>query len=224
MNEGGTATLASLQVGQPQLLQHGAKQVLSGIFKSASEEARKVHVLGIEGDGQGDTVHHGGPDKAICAYFVDRYPYWSEHFGRPFQNGAFGENFTLSNWTEDQIHIGDIVAIGHTVLQVSQPRQPCYKLGLRNGLPELPALAQQTGYTGFYFRVLQEGTVKAGDSVVIVERHKARLTIADANRVMYKDKSNMKAIQTLLDIAELAASWRDQLTARLNKLSSERHE
>ncbi|MFF2887416.1 MOSC domain-containing protein [Paenibacillus sp. NPDC057967] len=219
MDAGDTATLASLQVGQPQLLQHGAKQVLSGIFKSASDEARKVHLLGIEGDGQGDTVHHGGPDKAICAYFVNRYPYWSQQLGRPLRNGAFGENFTLTDWTEEELHIGDIVGIGDTVLQVSQPRQPCYKLGLRNEWPELPALAQQTGYTGFYFRVLQEGMVKAGDSIVIRERHKAKFSIAAANHVMYKEKSNSKAIELLLEVQELAASWRDQLTARLSKLS-----
>lgn len=219
MNAAITAYLASLQVGRPQLLQHGSKEVLSGIFKLASEEAHHVRSLGIEGDGQGDTVHHGGPDKAICAYFVNRYPYWSERFGRALHNGAFGENFSLTDWTEDQLYIGDIVEIGDVTLQVSQPRQPCYKLGLRNDWPELPALAQQTGYTGFYFRVLEEGIVRAGDTVVIRERHGAKFSIAAANQVMYKEKTNKRAIESLLDVDALAASWRDQLTARLNKLS-----
>ncbi|REK77088.1 MOSC domain-containing protein [Paenibacillus paeoniae] len=219
MNADITASLASLQVGRPQLLQHGAKQVLSGIFKSASEEPHQVRFLGIDGDGQGDTIHHGGADKAICAYFVKRYPYWSEQRGRPIPNGAFGENFSMTHWTEEQLSIGDIIGIGDTVLQISQPRQPCYKLGLRNEWPELPALAQQTGYTGFYFRVLQEGTVKTGDSFVIHELHKAKFTIAEANRVMYKEKTNKRAIESLLEVEELAASWRDQLTARLHKLA-----
>lgn len=219
MNAAFTANLATLQVGRPQLLQHGSKDVLSGIFKLASEEAHHVRFLGIEGDGQGDTVNHGGPDKAICAYFVKRYPYWSEQAGRPIQNGAFGENFSITHWTEDQLYIGDIIVVGDTVLQVSQPRQPCYKLGLRNEWPELPALAQQTGFTGFYFRVLQEGIVKAGDTVVIKERHGAKFSIAAANHVMYQEKTNKWAIQSLLAVDALSASWRDQLTARLNKLS-----
>ncbi|MFD0587081.1 MOSC domain-containing protein [Paenibacillus sp. GCM10027627] len=214
------AKLASLQVGEPQMIKHGSKEVLSGIFKQASEEARFVGTLGVQGDGQGDTIHHGGPDKAVCAYFEARYPYWTTLMGKPMTNGAFGENFTLSEWTEEDVCIGDILTVGETTLQVSQPRQPCFKLGLRNDWPMLPALAQETGYTGFYFRVLVEGFVKQGDAVKLEERHPSRLTLAEANRVMYIEKENIKEIERLLSVRELAESWQSQLEKRLMKLRS----
>ena len=106
-----TATLASLQIGMPRPLQHGSREVTSGIFKTATQEPLRIGRLGIQGDGQGDTIHHGGPDKAVCAYFDGRYPFWREEFGLPFPNGSFGENFTIAGWLEDDLCIGDIVTI-----------------------------------------------------------------------------------------------------------------
>lgn len=227
-NQAAKATLMSLHIGKPAWIAHGSKQVLSGIFKKASKETHFLSMNGLEGDGQGDTIHHGGVDKAVCVYFQPRYSYWEHLFDRLFPHGSFGENFTLSNWTEENLCIGDIVEAGEAVLQVSQPRQPCYKLGLRNELPSLPMQAQQTGYTGFYFRVLKEGHIRAGESLIIAERHSARKSIAEANRVMYIDKEDVRAIQELLQVQELSASWREQLEGRLVKLQmvkqGERHD
>lgn len=214
----GTPSLVSLQVGMPAYIAHGSKEVLSGIFKQSTEAPCRISVTGVEGDGQGDTVHHGGPDKAVCAYFAERYPYWEERLGKNFPFGSFGENFTISAWTENDLCIGDTVSVGETVLQVSQPRQPCFKLGLRNDLPELQALVQQTGYTGFYFRVVKEGAVRAGDSFVRTVRHPAAFSIAEANEVMYRKKDDAGAIASLLAVDELALSWREQLQSRLAKL------
>ncbi|MEK3881293.1 MOSC domain-containing protein [Paenibacillus sp. PL2-23] len=212
------ARLASIQLGEPKPLQHGSKEVLSGIYKSATDAPALVGRLGIQGDGQGDTINHGGPDKAVCAYFERRYAFWQEEFGQPFPNGSFGENFTIGDWVEEDLCIGDVLTVGGAVLQVSQPRQPCFKLGLRNALPTLPVRTQETGYSGFYFRVLEEGQVCAGDSFAIVERHPLGFTIAEANQVMYVAKQDAAAIQKLLAVQELAESWRKQLQGRLDKL------
>ncbi|GKU79235.1 MOSC domain-containing protein [Paenibacillus sp. L3-i20] len=212
------ATLASLLIGKPKMIQHGSKEVLSGIFKEPTKESHFVSRMGIQGDGQGDLVHHGGEDKAVCAYFQTRYPYWEALFNRSFAHGSFGENFTLSHWTEDDLFIGDIVTIGEVTLQISQPRQPCFKLGLRNEMPALPMLSQQTGYTGFYFRVLKEGYVHAGQQFNIVDRHPAKVSLAYANQMMYVEKDNVEAIRKVLEVKELAASWQNQFTSRLEKL------
>lgn len=215
-----TASLASLQIGVPSMLKHGSKEVLSGIFKAATDQPCHVGKLGVQGDGQGDTVNHGGTDKAVCAYFALRYPFWQEQFGQPFPNGSFGENFTLTDWVEEDLYIGDMITVGGATLQVSQPRQPCFKLGLRNELPSLPAQAALTGYTGFYFRVIEEGEVKQGDRFTIVERNTRQITIAEANRVMHRDKEDIASIEKLLELPELALSWREQLQNRLAKLTN----
>lgn len=214
----GTASLVSLNVGKPVMITHGSKEILSGIFKQPSPLSHILTTTGMQGDGQGDMVHHGGPDKAVCVYFEARYPYWREQYEVPFDHGAFGENFTLSNWTEEDLCIGDIVQAGEVILQVSQPRQPCYKLGLRHKLPEFPAHVQREGYTGLYFRVLKEGSIQAGTVLEITHQHPARKTILEANRIMYRDKEDKQGIRELLAVKELSASWKEQLGARLNRL------
>jgi MOSC domain-containing protein YiiM len=213
-----TASLVSLNVGMPVSIAYGSKEILSGIFKQPTLTAHALTTTGLLGDGQGDTLHHGGPDKAVCVYFQERYSYWREHYEEPFDYGAFGENFTLSNWTEEDLCIGDIIQAGDVILQVSQPRQPCYKLGLRHKLPELPGHVQREGYTGLYFRVLQEGIIQAGMTFEITYKHPARKTVLEANRVMYRDKEDLKGISELLEVKELSASWQEQLGTRLNRL------
>lgn len=213
-----TPSIVSLQIGMPSLIAHGSKEVLSGIFKQPTEEARRAGTDGVEGDGQGDTINHGGPDKAVCAYFAKRFPHWESQFDRRFEPGSFGENVTIGGWTEEDLNIGDIVQAGDAVLQVSQPRQPCFKLGIRNGLPSLPMLVQQTGYSGFYFRVIVPGNLQRGLQLSIIERHPAGMSIMEANKIMYHKKDDAGAIEKLLAVKELAKSWHEQLEGRLAKL------
>jgi MOSC domain-containing protein YiiM len=212
------ASLVSLNVGKPIAIAHGAKEMISGIYKHASDEAHQLELTGLSGDGQGDLVHHGGPDKAVCAYFAAHYPYWRTQLSTPISYGAFGENFTISEWTEAQLCIGDIIEAGELLLQVSQPRQPCYKLGVRHQMADLPVKVQKTGYTGFYFRVLREGKAQAGMKLRLKQRHHAGITIAEANRLMYVDKQDIKGLQKLLAVKELAQSWQEQLGSRLERL------
>ncbi|QAY66007.1 MOSC domain-containing protein [Paenibacillus protaetiae] len=214
-------TIVSLQIGQPIAVKHGSKEVETAIFKQKSAAIHQLHVEGLDGDGQADRKHHGGPDKAVCAYFEKRFGYWERYLGHEVEAGLFGENFTLSEWTEDDVCIGDIWEGAAIALQVSQPRVPCFKLGIRNGNPLMPAEASNTGYTGFYFRVLKEGTVRAGDSLQLVHRPESAVTIAEANRIMHVDKNDRDGIRRLLGMEELAAAWREQLAARLDRLMNE---
>ncbi|MGO4544770.1 MOSC domain-containing protein [Paenibacillus sp. 2TAB23] len=216
------ATLVSLNVGEPVAIAHGSKVIQSGIYKVPSLDAHHLSSMGLNGDGQGDLINHGGPDKAVCVYFERRFASWKEEADLSFTSGAFGENFTLSDWTEEDLCIGDIIHAGETILQVSQPRQPCFKLGLRHSLPELPARVLKNGYTGCYFRVLKEGQIATGTKFTVESRHPARKTIAEANRVMYRNKDDIQGIRELLDVKELAASWQEQLGARLEKLLKEK--
>ncbi|MUT67373.1 MOSC domain-containing protein [Paenibacillus sp. NEAU-GSW1] len=194
---------------------------MTAIFKSATDDSIKLGRTGHAGDGQADTVNHGGPDKAVCAYFDRHYPYWQEQFGRPLDYGAFGENWTLAEWSEHDLCIGDIIRAGEVTVQVSQPRVPCYKLGVRHQRPALTAEVQETGFSGFYFRVLEEGNIASGTSVELVERDPAGITIAEANRIMFRAKRDESAIQSLLVVSALADSWRETLTERLRKLQQD---
>ena len=217
MNLGNTIVL-SINVGLPNVLKHGNKEVQSGIRKSPVAGSIQVTQNGLPGDGQADLKNHGGSDKAICVYSADHFPYWEQRLGFQFNAGAFGENFTLSGSSELEWCIGDQVRVGTALLQVTQPRQPCYKLGARHEKPELTAWVTQTGYTGFYLRVLEEGEVTAGEPVVVVERDPAGITIAEANRIMHHDKTDAEGIQRLLAVPALSDSWRETLIEGLNQI------
>ncbi|GLX68084.1 MOSC domain-containing protein [Paenibacillus glycanilyticus] len=212
------SSIVSLNVGTPVEAMHGKKPIQTGIFKSSSAGRHYLSATGLAGDGQADLVHHGGPDKAVCAYFERHFPYWEEWLGDKLSYGAFGENWTLSDWTEHDLFIGDIVQAGDVIVQVSQPRQPCFKLGIRHNRPELTMQVQNTGYTGFYFRVLREGDVESGDALKIVERHPAAISLAEANRVMYQGKDDLQGMAALLEVEALSASWKETFSSRIERL------
>ncbi|MFB9330410.1 MOSC domain-containing protein [Paenibacillus aurantiacus] len=212
--------LVSLNVALPVAVMHGSKEIQTGINKEPASERLFLTKNGLHGDGQGDLVHHGGEDKAVCVYSLEHFPYWESAWGRPVLPGAFGENFTAEGLTEEQLCIGDVVRIGSALVQVSQPRQPCFKLGLKHGLPELPVHVQETGYTGFYFRVLEEGEVGSGDTFMLERRDSAGITLQEANRVMHTDKKDAAGIAQVLNVAALSASWRETLSSRLAKLNA----
>jgi MOSC domain-containing protein YiiM len=214
------AEIVSLNVGKPVRTAYGGKEVKTAIFKQPVAGTVHLSTLNFEGDAQGDTVHHGGPDKAVCVYAVEHYPHWEPLLGRKFLPGAFGENLTTRGIVEDQVCIGDIFRLGGAVVQVSQPRQPCYKLSLRHGWKELPRLLEETGYTGYYLRVLKEGTVAPGDRLLLESRHPRAYTVQEANRIMHGDKHNAEAIQSLIAVEALSANWRTTLRKRLDRLGN----
>ena len=163
-------------------------------------------------------MHHGGVDKAVCVYPYEHYPYWEQQLKRNLPTSAFGENLTVTGMLESEVHIGDIFKIGEAVVQLSQPRQPCYKIAGRHDVKDLTLRVQTTGFTGYYFRVLEEGNVAPSSPVERLSTHPAKVTVAFANDIMYHDKKNTDAIRKILAIDELADSWRKTFTKRVEKL------
>jgi MOSC domain-containing protein YiiM len=208
----------SVNIGSVQSGIYRGKEALSGISKNQVNRSIFVTTEGLAGDEQADLVNHGGPDKAICVYSFDHYPHWENVLHRTLPYGSFGENFTVRNMREGEVHIGDSFRIGEALVQISQPRQPCWKLAMRWGLEELPFLVTESGTTGFYFRVLQPGEVAAGDELVRVETHPAHITVTEANRLMHKDKDDVGGIRRLLAVQELSISWVNTLTSRLTRV------
>jgi MOSC domain-containing protein YiiM len=205
----------SINVGKPATFTLQDKEIATGIFKQPVDQPLFLSTTNFEGDGQADLVHHGGVDKAVCVYPADYYPYWTELLKRPLACGAFGENVTVKGLREETVCIGDVFQLGEAVVQVSQPRQPCYKLARRYDVTDLPLQFQHTGYTGFYFRVLREGYVPPRTTLTLLDRHSAGVTIAYANRIMHHDKEDRAGIERILQVAELSANWQKTFRKRL---------
>ena len=169
----------------------------------------------IEGDQQADLVHHGGPDKAVCAYPSEHYEYWSETYcDIQWGAGYFGENLTLAGLLEPDVCIGDTFEVGECVLQVSQPRQPCWKLSRRWKLPKLAVHVQRTRLTGWYFRVLQPGVIEVGQAMRMIDRLDPKWTISAANEIMFAKPRDATRDQELAACPVLSQSWRETLLRR----------
>ncbi|MBL8162037.1 MAG: MOSC domain-containing protein, partial [Anaerolineae bacterium] len=207
-----TATVVSIQVGMP--AEHGAdavskKQWRSGIFKYPVEGRIWLDTLNLAGDGQDDLDNHGGPFRAVLTYAAGHYPVWRAELGLSnFNYGAFGENFTVSELSEDSVCLGDVYAVGEALLQVSQPRFPCWKLARRNQRRDLSAHVERRGWGGWYQRVLKTGYVQAGDAYTLVERPYPDLTIALINAITSKRQVNPDACRVLAGVEALTPSWR----------------
>jgi len=200
-------TIESLNIGLPRKEQFHGREMLTGICKVPVSGPLLLTRLGFEGDGVGDTKHHGGPDKAVCVYSTDHYPYWQEIMGMKLPVAAFGENLSVRNLREEDICIGDIFELGTALVQVSQPRQPCKTLAARYGRDDMIRLVVASGYTGFYLRVLKEGRVEKGSTLALKERDPHRITVAFANQTYHHDHKNCDAIKKLLEVPGLSGSW-----------------
>ncbi len=172
------AEIISIQVGKPSELRSGDESVLSGINKQHVSGPVMVRTLNIDGDGQADLQVHGGPDKAVYCYPSEHYVPWQAELGRTLDYGNFGENLTVAGLLEDELHIGAILAVGDAVLQVSQPRQPCFKLGMKMDDQQFVRTFQNSGRSGFYCRVIREGVIEAGQTIEIVDDSEAHPTVA----------------------------------------------
>ena len=178
---------------------------------TAPSFASRHHLIG---DGQADLKNHGGPDKAICAYSADHAAHWQTALGLALPAGAFGENFTTLGVVESDLCIGDVFRVGDVVLQISQPRQPCWKLARRWRIRDLAAQVEQTGRTGWYFRVLTEGDITAPADFARLERPHPEWTVAAANDIMHHRKNDLAAARALADCPALSESWRSALARR----------
>lgn len=210
-------TLIQLNIGQPGPLGSADRTVSSGIRKRPVAGPVPIGPDGCAGDGQADLVNHAGPDKAVCVYATEHLPYWSERLGTRLTPGAFGENFSVSGLIETEIRIGDILQVGAARFQVTQPRGPCFKLGMLHGEPRLALWIQQTGLTGFYLRCLVPGAVAAGDPIGLLERQNDHPTVDEVVRVTYRDTDDDTAIDRVIACPPLAEAWRGALAARRGK-------
>nr|WP_272885789.1 MOSC domain-containing protein [Fictibacillus marinisediminis] len=174
--------------------------------------------LQFEGDVQADTVHHGGPDKAVCVYSHDHYAYWEKGLGISLDVPSFGENLTVEGLTEKEVFIGDIFRLGEALVQVSQPRRPCFKVAAKLKQPLMVKYIQDTSFSGYYLRVLEVGTVSPGDKLVIEEKHRAGISVEFVNRMTYIDKENREGLTMLASLNELAEGWRSAMKKRLDSL------
>lgn len=201
--------IQSLNIGLPAKETFFGKEVVTGICKRPVTGPLRLGKTGFDSDGVADLKHHGGEDKAACAYSIDHYPYWEELLGIALPNAPFGENLSLSGLDESAICIGDIFQAGTSVLQVSQPRQPCATLAARYGRSDMVKLVVDSGRTGCYFRVLEEGVVETGDVLVPRERDRHGITVAFANGIYHHDRRNREGIEKVLAVEALSASWRE---------------
>ncbi|MBK1831389.1 MOSC domain-containing protein [Verrucomicrobiaceae bacterium R5-34] len=207
--------ITSIQVGLPRPF--GTKAWNSAIFKETVSGPVHVGKINLAGDAQADLTHHGGPDKAICVYPQEHYRSWKKTFDLDFSSGDFGENFTTQGMMESEVCIGDIFRIGSASVQISQPRQPCWKLAKRWDVKQLPLHIQKFGWTGWYFRVIEEGRVCANDDFDLIERPNTEWSVAKANELMHHDKTNWAAAAELADCPSLSANWRVTLRHRAKK-------
>ena len=195
----------SVQVGGPQTYAWLGREVETSIVKHAVAGPVRVRHDNLEGDDQSDRKSHGGADKAVYAYAREDEDWWESELGRPVPNGAFGENLTTAGLDLTNAVIGQTWRVGTAVLQVTEPRTPCWKLGLAFGDPAFPRRAAASRRPGVLLRILQEGTLEAGDEVRLDEPPAHRVTAADVNRIYYGEVRDLSA---LFDTPELAAHWR----------------
>ena len=195
----------------------GLRGAPSGIDKRAAGRLW-LGRAGFAGDAQGDTRHHGGPDKAVHHYAFDHYGFWHGAIGRRdvlARPGAFGENISTVGLDERTVAIGDTFRVGGALIQVSQGRQPCWKLNLRFAVPDMARRVQESGRTGWYYRVLEQGFVEPGDDLVLVDRLTPDWTIERLWRVLYVDVLNREELSAMAALAHLPESWRGYADRRL---------
>lgn len=219
--------LLSIQVAVPQTYgredaaNDHDKPWTTAFFKQPVTGPQRVEPLGIVGDGQADQRFHGGVDKAVLAYSADHFPLWRAEFPDfPWSGGAFGENLTISGLTESTVCIGDVWQFGSVRFEVSQPRQPCWKLSRRWRIADLAKRVTQNGRSGWYLRVLVPGEINAGEELVLVSRPHPQWTITRAQQLMYFEKDNVTAAAEIAALPALAVSWREVFEERIAKRKS----
>ena len=206
------ATLVSVNVGLPKDVAWNGRTVYTGVWKQPVTGPRMVRRLNVDGDGQGDLGGHGGEHRAVLVYQLDSYRYWSDELHRDdLQPGHFGENFTVEGLPDDEVCIGDRYRIGHAIFEVTQPRVTCYRVGLRLGEPQMAALLVSHRRPGFYFRVISEGQIEAGQDIVKVGSGPEQVTVAEIDALLYLPGHPRDALERALRIPALSPGWKGSL-------------
>ena len=209
--------VCSLLVGRPAPLDWQGTTVESAIVKRPVDGPVHLGFEGFVGDEQADRRVHGGPEKPVCVYPLEHFPRWKRELGVELPPGAFGENLSVAGLLEDRVCIGDTFALGEATVQVNQPRGPCYKIAARWNHKTLPDLMAKAGITGFYLRVLEEGHVRAGDELTLIDR-RSDVTVAEVTRVTYRDRRDREGLAKAVAVPELAPGWRVGLENQLGRI------
>jgi ferredoxin-NADP reductase/MOSC domain-containing protein YiiM len=214
--------LLSINVGLPRDIAWRGEKVRSAIWKQPVQGRIAVSRLNVEGDGQGDLAGHGGEHRAVMVYQMDAYRYWEAQLGRKdFSFGQFGENFTVAGLPDDEVSIGDRYRIGSALFEVTQPRVTCYRVGIRMAEPAMAALLVSHHRPGFYFRVLEEGEVGAGDEITKVADGPERITVANIDALLYLPNPSREQIESSLRVPALSPGWKTSLKAIAEQNTSE---
>jgi MOSC domain-containing protein YiiM len=210
----------SVNVGRPRLVLRNGEPVSTGIFKDQIEGRVMMRTLNLDGDRQADLTVHGGPSKAVYVYPAEHYEFWKGEFPEmDLPWGMFGENFTTTGLFETEINIGDKFRINGAEVMVTEPRMPCYKLGIRFGRTDIIKKFLLSERTGFYLAVLKEGEVGPGDELALVERDAHDVKVVDITRLYAREKDNSGLLRRALEVEALPDGWRHYFQERLEKLS-----
>lgn len=208
----------SINVGELRTIPRRGHQIKTGIFKQPIEGTIAVQSHGLDGDAQGDLTLHGGTEKAIYVYPKEHYKYWGKKF--PELNlswGIFGENLTIEGASEDTVYIGDQWQIGSAKFEVVEPREPCYKLGVSVGNKKIVKQFSESGRSGWYLRVIQEGEIKPSDTISVLNKNIHTVTVTDLNNFFSHTLKDMATLQRALQIETLSPKWRDSITQHLQR-------
>ena len=213
--------LISVNVGLPHLVMWNHEPVSTGIFKSPISGRVILRTLNLDGDRQSDLSVHGGPSKAVYGYPSEHYEFWKKEFPEmELPWGMFGENFTTEGLFETELNIGDKFRVGSALVMITEPRLPCYKLGIKFGRSDILKRFLKSELTGFYFAVLEEGELGAGDQMDLVEKCKDDVRVSDITRLYVRDKKNVELLRRAVKVEALPESWRDYFRTQLQKLTA----
>lgn len=210
------AGLISVNVGLPRQVDTPRGPVMTAIFKSPTDRRLRAEPHNLEGDRQADLSVHGGENKAIYGYPSEHYPLWAKELGRrDLEHGQFGENLTTRGLLEQELVIGDVFSVGSAVLQVSQPRAPCFKLGIRMGDPSFVRTFLRSGRPGFYFRIVESGELGVGDELTCIEHGTTGVTVREVWELSYGGGTGRERMKLALEIPTLGHEWRKPMLAKL---------
>jgi MOSC domain-containing protein YiiM len=212
--------LISVNVGLPRAVNWNDQTVMTGIFKEPVGGPVMLRTLNLDGDRQADLSVHGGVSKAVYAYPAEHYEYWKRELpDMQLPYGMFGENFSTEGLAEDTVNVGDRFRLGESELMVTEPRMPCYKLGIKFGRADILKKFLASRRTGFYFAVLKEGRVKAGDSMELLSKDTNKIAVAEITRLYAFEKNDVEMLQRVVKLEALSESWRDYFQHQLEKLT-----
>ena len=214
--------IISVNVGAPRIVMSNGDPVSTGIFKEPVAGRVMLRTLNLDGDRQADLSVHGGPSKAVYAYPSEHYDYWKRELPEmKLPWGMFGENFTTAGLFESEINVGDKFRVGSATVMATEPRMPCYKLGIRFGRPDIVKRFLASERTGFYFAVLQEGEVRAGEPIELTEKSKDSLKVSDITALYTREKHNVGLLRRAIEVEALPESWKRYFRHRLANLTGD---